>query len=66
MLAQAPGAARIGFHFLSSGTHEGVASTRPAPRPDRTSRMSLAALTAGGVLMLLWLIASLAQAAFGG
>jgi hypothetical protein len=42
-----------------------VASTRPAPRPDRTSRLSLAALTLGGMAVLLWLIASLAQAAFG-
>jgi hypothetical protein len=41
-----------------------VASTRPAARHDRTSRLGLAALTLGGVAMLLWLIASLAQSAF--
>jgi hypothetical protein len=42
-----------------------VATTRPAPRPDRSSRFALVALTLAGTTMLLWLVASLALAAFG-
>jgi hypothetical protein len=42
-----------------------VASTRPAPRPDRTSRLGLAALTLATVATLVWLVASLALSAFG-
>jgi len=44
-----------------------VASTRPAPRhdADRTHRLGLAALTVGTIAMFVWLVASLATAAFG-
>jgi hypothetical protein len=42
-----------------------VASTQPAPPADRTGRLALLALTAGGVVMLVWLIATLALSAFG-
>jgi hypothetical protein len=41
-----------------------VASTHPAPPPDRSGRFALAAMTLGTVVMLVWLIASLAFAAF--
>jgi hypothetical protein len=41
-----------------------VASTQPAPPHDRSGRVALAAMTLGTVIMLVWLIASLAFAAF--
>ena len=44
-----------------------VASTRPIPPgADRTHRIGLAALTLATVAMFVWLVASLATAAFGG
>ena len=43
-----------------------VASTRPAPQPaDRPHRIGLAALTVATLAMFVWLVASLASAAFG-
>jgi hypothetical protein len=44
-----------------------VASTRPAPRhdADRHHRLALAAMTVVTVVMFVWLVASLASAAFG-
>jgi hypothetical protein len=42
-----------------------VAGIHPAPHHDRTGRFALAALTLGGVVMLLWLVATLAASAFG-
>jgi hypothetical protein len=44
-----------------------VASTRPAPRhdADRAHRLGLLALTVVTVAMFVWLVASLASAAFG-
>jgi hypothetical protein len=43
-----------------------VASTRPAQHAaDRTHRIGLAALTLATVAMFVWLVASLATAAFG-
>jgi hypothetical protein len=42
-----------------------VASTQPAPPADRTGRLALVTLTAGGMVMLVWLIATLTAAAFG-
>jgi hypothetical protein len=41
-----------------------VASTQPAPPPDRSGRFALAAMAAGTVAMLVWLITTLALAAF--
>jgi hypothetical protein len=41
-----------------------VASTQPAPPPDRSGRIALAAMTLGTVVMLVWLITTLALAAF--
>ena len=41
-----------------------VASTQPAPPPDRSGRLALAAMAVGTVTMLVWLIATLAVAAF--
>jgi hypothetical protein len=44
-----------------------VASTRPVPQhPDRAHRIGLAALTLATIAMFVWLVASLATAAFGG
>ena len=44
-----------------------MASTRPIPPgADRTHRLGLAALTLATVAMFVWLVASLATAAFGG
>jgi hypothetical protein len=42
-----------------------VASTQPAPPHDRVHRFGLVALTVATVAMFVWLVASLAQAAFG-
>ena len=43
-----------------------MASTRPVPQSaDRTHRIGLAALTLVTVAMFVWLVASLATAAFG-
>ena len=49
------------------GTSWPVASTRPAPRHDgdRVHRLGLGALTVITVAMFVWLVASLATAAFG-
>lgn len=41
-----------------------MASTQPVPPPDRSGRFALAAMTLGTVIMLVWLIASLAVTAF--
>jgi hypothetical protein len=42
-----------------------VASTQPAPPVDRAHRLGLAALTLGTLAVFVWLVASLASAAFG-
>jgi hypothetical protein len=44
-----------------------VASTRPIPpSADRTHRIGLLALTLASLAVFVWLVASLATAAFGG
>ncbi|HUP84900.1 MAG TPA: hypothetical protein VM143_04445 [Acidimicrobiales bacterium] len=42
-----------------------MASTQPAPPAGRGHRLVLAALTLATVAMFVWLVASLATAAFG-
>jgi hypothetical protein len=42
-----------------------VASTQPAPPHHRAHRLGLAALTVATLAMFVWLVASLAQSAFG-
>lgn len=53
--------------FPEAGYARLVASTRPIPPgSDRIHRIGLAALAVATVTMFVWLVASLASAAFGG
>ena len=66
MLGPVPDLLEAGFPRREVGYARSVASTRPIPPgADRTHRLGLAALTLATVAMFVWLVASLAFAAFG-